>query len=250
MRKRIGTVAALILGAGLVMALVGAVVGIHNPITPHVPPGREGAVIGAGLGLILGALLAGVSCWYRKAMARGLGGAVLGGLLGLSFGLRVPGIAVPAGYLGALVGALFGSGFFVLFRSRILLGVVAGVWATGVANPERYAPVTDTSRPLAELPPSRLLGPGADVEISTVDVTPKPVGLIPPAGDKIRMPALSRPVKRSPLRSRTVRCNRTKFTADSILNWLASAGRSARCSCGHASFVPPVKRVSALKQQT
>jgi hypothetical protein len=180
MKKRIGTVVALILGAGLVMALVGAVVGIHNSITPHVPSGGEGAVIGAGLGLILGGLLAGVSCWHCKALARGLGGAVLGSVLGLSFGLSIPSIAVPAGYLGALVGALVGSGFFLLLRSRILLGVVAGVWAAGIANPERYAQVTDTSRPLAELPPAQLLGPGADAEISSVDVTPKPVGLIPP----------------------------------------------------------------------
>src|SRR5262249_12645006 len=106
MRKWIWTGVTPVLGAGLVMALVGAVVGLHNPITPHAPTGCEGGLIGGALGLLLGGLVVGVSGWQDRALARWLGGAVIGAVLGLVFGLRGPGFAVPAGLLGTLAGAL------------------------------------------------------------------------------------------------------------------------------------------------
>jgi hypothetical protein len=180
MKKWIWTGVTPVLGAGLVMALVGAVVGIHNPITPHAPTGCEGGLIGGALGLLLGALLVGVCGWQDRALARGLGGAVFGAVLGLIFGLRGPGFAVPAGLLGTLAGTLVGSSFYLLVRSRILLGVLAGVWAAGVANPERYAPATDASRPLAELAWDQAQVPEADDDNFSVDITPQPIGLIPP----------------------------------------------------------------------
>ncbi len=180
MKKRIWTGVALVLGAGLVMALVGAVVGIHNPMTPHAPTGWEGGLIGGVLGLLFGLLLVGVSGWQDRALVRGLGGGVFGAVLGLSFGLRGPGFAVPAGLLGTLAGALVGSSFFLLFRSRILLGVLAGLWAAGLADPERYAPAPDASRPLAELPRDQTQGPEAEDDNFSVDITPQPIGLIPP----------------------------------------------------------------------
>src|SRR5690242_13720117 len=124
MKKRTWTVLALVLGAALVMALVGALVGIHNSITPFAPLGWRGGLIGGLLGLILGGLLAVVSVRQDRALARGLGGGVLGAIFGLSFGLQVPGLAVPAGWPGMLVGAVVGGGFFLVVRSRILLGIL------------------------------------------------------------------------------------------------------------------------------
>jgi hypothetical protein len=159
MKGQLKWVVGLGIGAGLLAATAGLLFGLHNTITPYLPPGMEAAGWGGVYGVLLGAWLGAATRATSGPFGRAISGALFAAPLGLVFGLFLPAVAVPPGFLGALAGALLGAAFLSLVRYRVLLGFLACAWVLGAADPEKYAA---PERAASELPP-----------LENYDVTPR-----------------------------------------------------------------------------
>ncbi len=162
--QRVRSAAALVMAGVATAAILGAILGIHNGRTSF-PGGLPGALAGAVLGALAGSILAVIVPRQGRLWARVLGSLAFGALLGLEFGLRIPTWRIPPGPLAAGIGAGLAAVVLVCLRSRLALGLLAGVWVIGLAGPE-------TPLPNPAHPPS--------APVSGYEIEPRRPARIPP----------------------------------------------------------------------